>query len=613
MHSCTHPVNRPVLSLLPVGGTLTSAAPVRIGGARSRRARHLAACTTLVLCAGTLLSAPASAEDRPTAPNRQTTAHRPVDDRQPTLLRPPRTGERRGVAGRTGVAAKTAPRFDPTGDGLSDILFRAQNGKLLVATSDVSAIREMTVPDGGAEMFKDLVVLGDQDGDGTTEILALSSDGTLSLRSASGPDRMTSAHWSGKGWQEYNKLVAPGDLTGGGTTDLLARTPEGQLYLYRANGRLVSPFAARVKIGGGWQVYDQIVGVNDANGDGHGDLYARTPAGDLYFYAGTGNAAAPFAPREKVGYGYGIYNQLLSSDDYDGDGYADLLARTPAGDLFAYRSDGTGHLLGRITAGTRFDVASLFAGAGSNPHFGKSELVGLDGRGTLYLYYALNNGQLSPRISSSDEGGFAGARLFFASSLDNNGRAELLEIYQGRLYNYDHSADGGTNPAFLGPGWDIYSTVFGPGDLDGDGKGDLLARDRAGVLYLYPGDGTGYRVGGRIRIGAGWNAYDALVGAGDFTGDGRSDIVARTPGGALSLYAGTGVAGAPFKAPVHLGGGWNAYVRLAAPGDIDGDGRADLLAVDSRGDLYRYLADGTGRFTPRVKIGNGWNTYSGLF
>ncbi|MCZ0975225.1 VCBS repeat-containing protein [Streptomyces albulus] len=64
---------------------------------------------------------------------------------------------------------------------------------------------------------------------------------------------------------------------------------------------------------------------------------------------------------------------------------------------------------------------------------------------------------------------------------------------------------------------------------------------------------------------------------------------------------------------MHLGGGWNAYVRLAAPGDIDGDGRADLLAVDSRGDLYRYLADGTGRFTPRVKIGNGWNTYSGLF
>lgn len=613
MLSCTHPVNRPVLSLLPVGGTLTSAAPVRIGGARSRRARHLAACTTLVLCAGTLLSAPASAEDRPTAPNRQTTAHRPVDDRQPTLLRPPRTGERRGVAGegRAVATAKAPPRFDLNGDGASEVLYRAQDGGVRVVLSDGSAVGGFNLGGSAGEMFKDLVPVGDQDGNGTMEILTLSSDGTLAIRSSYATSDATEPHWSGKGWNEYNKILAPGDLTGDHKTDLLARAPSGELYLYRSNGRLVAPFAARVKVGGGWQVYDQIVGVNDANGDGYGDLYARTPGGDLYFYAGTGDAAVPFKDRVKVGYGFGIYNQLLSVDDYDGDGYGDLLARSTAGELFRYRSGGAGQLLARDRLGSGWGVASLFAGAGSNPYLGKSELLGLDTRGSLFYYHALNNGVLSARQPMSREGEFTGARLFFASSLDGNGRGDVFQIHDGGLYNYEHPS--GTGPAYLGPGWDIYSTVFGPGDLDGDGKGDLLARDRAGVLYLYPGDGTGYRVGGRIRIGAGWNAYDALVGAGDFTGDGRSDLVARTPGGTLSLYAGTGVAGAPFKAPVNLGGGWNAYVRLAAPGDIDGDGRADLLAVDSRGDLYRYLADGTGRFTPRVKIGNGWNTYSGLF
>ncbi|MFE3772087.1 FG-GAP repeat domain-containing protein [Streptomyces sp. NPDC059122] len=256
-------------------------------------------------------------------------------------------------------------------------------------------------------------------------------------------------------------------------------------------------------------------------------------------------------------------------------------------------------------------MASLFAGAGGNPHLDKSDLIGLDTHGTLYYYYVQNNGQLSTRQKMSADGGFAGARLFFASSLDKNDRGDVFQIHQGGLYNHEHRTDSG-GPAFLGPGWDSYPTVFGPGDLDDDGRGDLLARDAGGTLYLYPGDGAGYRVGGRIRVGAGWNAYNSLVGAGDLTGDGLTDIVARTPGGTLYLYAGTGTATAPFKPPVNLGSGWNAYQRLAAPGDIDGDGRADLLATDARGDLYRYLSDGTGGFTPRVKIGNGWNTYTGL-
>ncbi|WP_053724569.1 FG-GAP repeat domain-containing protein [Streptomyces sp. WM6378] len=145
--------------------------------------------------------------------------------------------------------------------------------------------------------------------------------------------------------------------------------------------------------------------------------------------------------------------------------------------------------------------------------------------------------------------------------------------------------------------------------------GDLLARDSAGITYLYPGVST-YPVvhfADRIKLGAGWNTYDTIVGAGDYTGDGRADILARTPAGALHLYPGTGDPHAPFKDRVGLGSGWQQYTHLTAIGDINGDGKGDLLAISSEGELFSYKGTGTGGFRPRVSLGRGWNIYRGLY
>jgi hypothetical protein len=120
-------------------------------------------------------------------------------------------------------------------------------------------------------------------------------------------------------------------------------------------------------------------------------------------------------------------------------------------------------------------------------------------------------------------------------------------------------------------------------------------------------------VGTRVTLSAGWQQYNALVGAGDFTGDGRSDIVARTTAGALYLYKGTGSASAPFSARVKLGSGWQQYNKLFSPGDANGDGKADLMATTSAGALYFYAGTGTGTFKARVKTAaSGWTGWADL-
>ncbi|WP_018569579.1 FG-GAP repeat domain-containing protein [Streptomyces sp. PsTaAH-124] len=548
------------------------------------------------------LSTPALAADKPSqdvsipAPKAKTPkGDRPQADPRARSLR----------AGTKAVAAS----LDLDGDKIGDNLVRLDDGTVLAWLSSTNDFTPYTIdtatPD---EKQKDIITPGNLDGSGGDEVLTLSTTGTLSLYQSNGADGTGPALWSGQGWQIYNKVFAPGDVTGDGKPDLLARTYSGDLYLYQGTGSDSSPFRARVLVGSGWSMFDQLVGVGDMNKDGIGDVVARTPSGDLYFYAGKGSATAPLATRTKIGSGWNTYNQIIAAGDWNGDGLGDLLGRTASGDLYSYYADGSGNFAARQKNGSGFEPVDLFAGSGANPYWGKSSLIGLDNAGTLFWYGAQHNGQFSARSQISDTGGWAGAQIGYASSLDPDGYADLLESYSGTLYNYGAGADDA-----LATGWSNYKLFIGPGDLNDDGKGDLLARDGSGNLYLFRGNGTGASVASPIKIGGGWNAYDKIVGAGDLTGDGRADVLARTPSGTLYLYRGTGNSTSPFAAKVKIGDGWQQYNKLASPGDLDGDNNADLVAVNAKGELYRYGSTGQGQFKARVKLGTGWNTYKNLY
>ena len=177
----------------------------------------------------------------------------------------------------------------------------------------------------------------------------------------------------------------------------------------------------------------------------------------------------------------------------------------------------------------------------------------------------------------------------------------------GELRLYPGNGSGGFGrPKLIGTGWGGVPGIFGPGDLNGDGRADLLARFADGKLWLYPGNGGG-GFGQRIVVGHGWAASMMIVTPGDWDSDSNDDLVARRSDGSLWLYPGNGLGG--FRGARRIGTGWNSLTSISGSGDVDDDGKADLLAWSAGGQMILYPGNGIGGFLPKLAVSGGWADY----
>jgi FG-GAP-like repeat/FG-GAP repeat len=128
--------------------------------------------------------------------------------------------------------------------------------------------------------------------------------------------------------------------------------------------------------------------------------------------------------------------------------------------------------------------------------------------------------------------------------------------------------------------------TLNPGDTDNDGLGTSY-----GTMRVYLGDGSGdFHLVYSANIGAGV----ASAGIGDVNGDGRPDVITNTS----QTFQGTG------NMQVFLNKGsatfqeHNAGISLgiSAVGDLNGDGKADIVGTNGQG-YEALLSNGNGTFT----------------
>jgi hypothetical protein len=152
----------------------------------------------------------------------------------------------------------------------------------------------------------------------------------------------------------------------------------------------------------------------------------------------------------------------------------------------------------------------------------------------------------------------------------------------------------GGSPATPNSSWN----VAGIGDFNGDGKDDVLWRNTNGSLVDWTMNGSQVAASQQVTLGGGAATPDSswsVAGIGDFSGDGKADVLWRNTNGSLIDWTMNGSQIASVQA-VTLGGSAatpDSSWSVAGIGDFNGDGKADVLWRNTNGTLIDWTMNGS--------------------
>jgi hypothetical protein len=484
-----------------------------------------------------------------------------------------------------GDGAHSIASSDFDGDGERDLAvanYLSDDVSVLLGRGDGTFAAQVRYPGGDSP---ETIVATDLNGGGAIDLAIVNStsaDISVFLGNGDGSFRPRRDYATGS----FPHSLTVGDFNRDGAKDLgVANGNHSAGVMFgRSDGSFDTK--KRFSIGGATNLNAHSVATGDFNADGKADVVITV--GDLNAVAVfTGNGDATFEPQ--TNYGVGANPRSVKVADLNTDGKQDLVVANGNSDDVSIRlgnGDGTFGSHFRFPVGPQpHDVA-----VGDFNGDGKKDLA-VACFGSVPLFILLGNGDGTFGTARS----FAlGTDLFTSvtvSDFNADGRQDLaiIKFFSNEVGIMLGNGDGTFPfPTFYPAG--NFAFWVDVGDFNSDGKLDVavanLTSDNVSVLF---GNGNG-TFAPASNYQAGDNPEHVLVA--DFNGDGKPDIVVSNPeatgGDVDDIVALMNRGDGTFPARgLRLSVGRNTYAAAAA--DFNGDGRLDIVSVDTDSKTFTIL------------------------
>jgi ELWxxDGT repeat protein len=481
---------------------------------------------------------------------------------------------------------------DFDGDAQADIVWRNINGRVVIWRMDGSTVLSDSFIERPAPLDWQIAGTGDFNGDNKSDILWRNKDGRVVIWRMDGSTVLSDSFIDKPATLDW-QIAGTGDFNGDDKSDILWRNKDGHIVIWQMDGSTVlsDSFIERPA-----PLDWQIAGTGDFNGDNKSDILWRNKDGRVVIWQMDGSTVLSDTFIDKPAT---LDWQIADTKDFNGDGKSDILWRNTDGRVVTWQMDGStvlsdnfierpASLDWQIEISNLNPVVNRFKTVAND--FGKdykSDILWRNDDGRVVIWQMDDSTVLSDNFIERPAP--LDWKITGTGDFDGDAQADILwrNVDDGRVVIWRMDGSTVLSDTFIDRPASLDWQIAGTGDFNGDNKSDILWRNIDGQVVIWQMDGSTILSDSFTTIVA-TNDWQ-IAGTGDFNGDSKSDILWRNTDGRVQIWQMDGATVVADLAVRAVGTDW----LIKGVDDFNGDGKSDILWHNTNsGSTYIYQMDG---------------------